>query len=85
MTVAVDAPVDAGEAGGDLVDRAVEVVDPRLQRDGEVDEVLAAAAEQRPLRLADAPHLDPGPPGEPEPDAADADPGDGDDQRRLSP
>ena len=32
--------------GGDLVDRAVQVVDPALQRDGEVDEVLLAAAEQ---------------------------------------
>ena len=56
VTVAVDPAVDAREARGDLVDRAVEVVDPALQRDGEVDEVLAAAAEQRPLRLAHAPH-----------------------------
>src|SRR5258708_198205 len=49
---AVDAPVDTREAGRDLVDNAVEVVDPRLQRDGEVDEVLLAAAEEDELRRA---------------------------------
>ena len=48
----VDAAVDAREARGHLVDRAVEVVDPPLERDGEVDEVSPAAAEEHPLRLA---------------------------------
>ena len=48
----VDATVDPREAGGDLVDRAMEVVDPALQRDSEVDEVRAAAAEQDPLRVS---------------------------------
>ena len=46
----VDPAVDARERAGDLVDRAVEVVDPRLQRDGEVDEIRLAAAEQDELR-----------------------------------
>ena len=50
----VDAAVDPREAGRDLVDRPVQVVDPALERDGEVDEVLLAAAEQHPLRLAHA-------------------------------
>ena len=36
----VDAAVDAGEAGGDLVDGAVQVVDAGLQGDREVDELL---------------------------------------------
>ena len=54
----VDAAVDPREPGGDLVDGPVQVVDPALQRDGELDEVLAAAAEQHPLRVAHAPHLD---------------------------
>ena len=49
VTEAVDPAVDAGEPGGDLVDRTVEVVDPALQRDGELDEVAPAAAEQRQL------------------------------------
>ena len=46
-TVVVDPPVDAREAGRDLVDGAVQVVDPALERDRELDEVLAAAADQR--------------------------------------
>src|SRR6266536_3453543 len=51
----VDPPVDAREGGADLVHRAVEVVDPALERDGEVDEVGLAAAEQHELRRAHAP------------------------------
>ena len=38
----------------DLVDAAVQVVDPALERDRELDEILAAAAHQHPLRLAQA-------------------------------
>src|SRR5262249_56676887 len=60
----VDAAVDAREAGGDLVDGAVEVVDPRLQRDGEVDEILPAAPDERALRLAEPTDTHPGPPGD---------------------
>ena len=60
----VDAAVDPGQSGGDLVDRSMEIVDPRLERDRELGEILAAAAEEHPLRVADAPHLDPRPPGE---------------------
>ena len=48
----VDAPVDPREPRRDLVDRAVQVVDPPLQRDGEVDEVALAAAEQNRLAIA---------------------------------
>ena len=73
---AVDAAVDAREARGHLVDRPVQVVDAPLERDGEVDEILAAAAEQHPLRVADALDLDPRPPGEAEADRADGDAGD---------
>jgi len=39
---AVHPLVDPRETCGDLVDRAVEVVDSRLQRDGEVDEIIGA-------------------------------------------
>ena len=46
----VDAPVDASEAGGELVDGAVQLVDAALQRDREVDEIGLAAAEERQLR-----------------------------------
>src|SRR5581483_12361991 len=42
---AVDAPVDAREPGCDLVDRAVDVVDPGLERDRELDQVPPAAAD----------------------------------------
>ena len=37
------------ECGRDLVDRPVQVVHPRLERDGEVDEVVLLAAEQHEL------------------------------------
>src|SRR5581483_7302615 len=48
---AVDAPVDAREGGGELVDHPVDVVDAALKRDCEVDQVdLAVAAEQHLLR-----------------------------------
>ena len=57
----VDPPVDAREAGRDLVDGAVQVVDPALERDGELDEVLAAAADERPLRVAEPPDARPRP------------------------
>ena len=59
---------------------AVQVVDAALQRDGEVDEILPAAAEQQPLRVADALDLDPRPPGEAEADRADGDADDRHDQ-----
>src|SRR2546421_548157 len=61
-------------------DSAVEVVDPGLEGDGEVDEVAAAAADQHALRLADAPHPDRRPPGEPGADRADDEAGDRDDE-----
>ena len=70
MTDAVHAPVDAHEAGRDLVDGAVEVVDPALQRDGEVDQVGLAVAEQHRLALAQA--LDAQPAPRPRRDAARA-------------
>ena len=41
----VDAPVDPRQPRRDLVDRAMEIVDPRLQRDGELDHVVGGAAE----------------------------------------
>ena len=52
--------------GRHLVDRAVQVVDPALQRDGELDEVLPAAADERPLRLPQPADARPGDPGEDE-------------------
>src|SRR5918992_567466 len=55
---AVDPAVDPHEAGRDLVHGAVEVVDTRLQRDGELDEILLRAAEQDCLRTAQTPDLD---------------------------
>ena len=45
---AVDASIDPREARRDLVHRPVEVVDPALQRDREVEQVARAAAEERP-------------------------------------
>jgi hypothetical protein len=54
----VHAAVDPGKARCDLVDRAVEIVDTRLERDGEVDEVGLPAAEQDHLRLSDTPELE---------------------------
>ena len=47
---AVHAAVDPRQPAGDLVDRAQHVVDARLKRDREVDEILLAAAEQHALR-----------------------------------
>ncbi len=41
-----------------LVDRAVQVVDPRLERDGEVDEIVLAAPEEDGLRLPDGAELE---------------------------
>ena len=58
---AVHPAVDPGEPRRDLVDRAMEVVDASLQRDGELDEVGAAAAEQHALRRAQPPHPHPEP------------------------
>src|SRR3954451_79122 len=46
----VDASLEPPERGRDLVERAVQPVDPPLKGDGEVDEVTAAAALQRELR-----------------------------------
>src|SRR5438876_1072445 len=48
----MDATEDAGQPAGDLVQRAIEVVDARLERDGEVDEIPRAPAEQHALRRA---------------------------------
>lgn len=50
----IEAPLEAAERCRDLVDRTVQAVDPSLERDGEVDEVAAAAAEQRELCRPDA-------------------------------
>ncbi len=74
-----DAPVDARETRGDLVDGAVEVVDTPLERDGELDEVLAAAADQGALGVTQAPdaHPDVGR-GQRDPAERDHDPGEGD-------
>jgi hypothetical protein len=55
----VDAAVDAREGRCDVVDGPVQVVDARLQRDGEVDEIVLAAAEQHRLRGAHPPHAAP--------------------------
>ena len=77
----VDPPVDAREPGRDLVDRAVEVVDPPLQRDGELDEVLAAAADERPLRVAQAADADPGEPARATSPAAPSDDPENGDER----
>ncbi len=70
----VDAPVDARERRRDLVDGAVQVVDPALERDRELDEVLAAAADQHALRVAE--------PADPHPrDPREREPGDPDHAR----
>src|SRR5436190_18039952 len=50
----VDAPVDARQRRPDLVDGLVEIVDPPLERDGEVDEVCLLVAEQHELCPPDA-------------------------------
>src|SRR6516165_8650686 len=55
----VDLPVDPREPGGDLVDSAVKIVDPRLQRDRELHEVLPAAADERALRVTQPARPDP--------------------------
>ena len=57
MTVSSTRRSTRASAGRDLVHRAVQVVDPSLERDGEVDEVGLAAAEQDELRGPDAPEL----------------------------
>src|SRR4029077_17833832 len=55
----VEASLEPAGPRAKLVDRAVEAVDPPLERDGEVDEVPASAPEQRTLRTAHAaqPHV----------------------------
>ena len=55
---AVDPPVDSREPGGDLVDDSVEIVDPCLERDGEVDEVVLARSEQDLLCFPHGPELE---------------------------
>ena len=54
--------------GCDLVDGAVQVVDAALERDRELDQVLAAAADQHPLRVAQPADAHPRDPGERDPD-----------------
>src|SRR5205814_10189768 len=56
----VDSPVDAGEPGRDLVDRPVEIVDPGLQRDGEIDEIVLRTAKEHLLRWTESAALDTG-------------------------
>src|SRR6266516_2184295 len=56
---AVDSPVDACEPGRDLVHGAVQVVDPALQRDREVDEIFLAAADEHELGRAHPSHRQP--------------------------
>src|ERR687885_1340994 len=56
----VDSAVDARETGRDLVDGAMQIVAPRLQRDREVDEVVLATPEHHLLATADVPELGPG-------------------------
>ena len=73
-------PVPADEACRDLVNGPVQVVDPALERDGEVDEVALAAAEQHLLACLQAPHAKPDPGGHQERNdcryrRADRDPG----------
>ena len=51
--------IDSCEPGGDLVHGPMEIVDPALQRDRELDQVLAPAAHERPLRVAEPPHPHP--------------------------
>jgi hypothetical protein len=58
----------------------VEVVDAPLERDCELDEVLAAAADQDALRVPEKPHPHPRHPGKGHPGDADRD-GDGGDNR----
>ncbi len=70
---AVDAPVDAREPRGHLVHRAVEVVDPALERDGEVDDVRRRAAEDRLLVASERPDAPPGGKGGDERDRRDRD------------
>src|SRR5205807_6302215 len=55
----VDPAVDARKSRRDLVDRAMKVVDARLQGDGEVDEVMLPAAEEDELRCANRAQLPP--------------------------
>ena len=68
------------EPGRDLVDGAVEVVDAALERDGEVDEVGAAAAEQDALRRPEPSHAYPQPEARSERDRGRRGRRDGDDQ-----
>ena len=56
----VDPPVDPREPGRYLVDGPVEIVDPGLQRDGEVDKIARAAPEHHLLRRPHPPELEPG-------------------------
>src|SRR4029079_64086 len=42
---AVDTTIDAGEAGVDLVDRAMEVVDTALEGHGEIEKITASTPE----------------------------------------
>ena len=76
----VDPAVDPREPGRDLVDGAVEVVDPRLERDGELDQVLPPAADERPLRVAQPPDARPGDQATTSPADAERDPDDGDER-----
>ena len=55
----VDPSLEASERCRDFVERAVEPVDPPLERDGEIDEIAAAAPLQGELRGPDPaqPHV----------------------------
>ncbi len=54
---AVHAAIDPRQRGRDLGDGAVQVVHARLERDGEIDEVVLPAAEQDELVRPHAPDL----------------------------
>ena len=78
----VRAAVDSDEPGRDLVHGPVQVVDPALERDGELDEVALAPAEQHLLARPQALDAQPDPGGQQERDhccrrRADRDPGGG--------
>src|SRR5207247_330146 len=56
----VDSPIDTREACRDLVHSPVQVVDPALERDCEVDEVLLHPSEQHELGRPHGAQLPPG-------------------------
>ena len=75
----IDPPIEACESGGDLVNRSMQIVDPRLQRHREIDHIAARPTKHVLLGIACTRDLQPRSPRKRQPTDANDESGDGND------